>query len=85
MAEPGNSFHERSYPRPVVTVQKAFVTHGKRIPVHVVRATAARVIPRIVLADGQAAPNLRRGGIVRESCGEASFERWAPAKEPIAA
>jgi hypothetical protein len=65
MAEEGQSYHERSHPRPVVTVQKAVVTHGKRPAKPIVRAEAVRVIPRLALVEGDGVPNIRRGGTAR--------------------
>ncbi len=71
----------RSQPRPTEAVQRAFVTHGKRAPMPVVREGAARVIPRTALLEGNEVPNLRRGGMVRGPRVGQSFEGWTPSFE----
>ncbi|MBI1302201.1 MAG: hypothetical protein GC172_00150 [Phycisphaera sp.] len=85
MAADGQSYQDRSHPRPVVTVQRALVTHGKRAAAPIARVEAARVIPRIALSEGQGVPNVRRGGIVRAARGEAPFELWSLPHESVAA
>lgn len=83
MAVDGQSYQDRSHPRPVVTVQKAFVTHGKRASGPIVRKEAARVIPRVALVEGQSVPSVRRGGMVRGVRADAPFEHWSPPRESI--
>ncbi len=85
MAEEGQSYHERSHPRPVATVQKAVVTHGKRAAKPIVRAEAVRVIPRLALVEGAGVPNVRRGGIVRAPHAHDPFEHWSLPREASAA
>ena len=85
MATEGQSYHERSHPRPVVTVQKAVVTHGKRVSGPIRRKESARVISRVALVEGQVVPNLRRGGMVRGASTVSSFESWSLPRESFAA
>ena len=83
MALEGHSYQDRSHPRPVVTVQKAFVTHGKRASAPVARREAARVISRVALVEGQGVPNVRRGGVVRGEHADSPFEHWSLPRESI--